>query len=113
MVGVAEEEAEQGVGVEGLRTLKERFVLENEDHIQFCENSSCSCGGRGDAGVREEMQPWREAVYVCVRLCVYMYACLNRDFRSHLIALHAHETIQTSARGQRSVQSSTGKTLIL
>lgn len=43
MVGAVE----KGVLV---RTLNERFVLQNDDHIQLCENSSCSwLGKRGDS----------------------------------------------------------------
>ncbi len=67
MVGVVEE----GVTVS---TLNERFVLGNDDHIQLCENSSCSWQGKRERRqrMREEMQPWRGAVcvFVCVCVCV-------------------------------------------
>lgn len=90
MVGVVEE------GVMA-RTLNERFVLEIDHHIQLCENSSCSWPGK--TAKREEMQPRRGALCVCV----------SQDFRSHLIALHANETSQTSTPGQGSAQLSTGR----
>ncbi len=48
VVGVVEERATA-------RTLNERFVLENDDHIQLCENSSCSWLGK-----RERRQRTRE-----------------------------------------------------
>lgn len=62
MVGVVEE----GVTV---RTLNERFVFKNDDHIQLCENSSCSWLGKRERRqrMREEMQPPRGALCMCVR----------------------------------------------
>ena len=72
MVGVVEE----GVTV---RTLNERFVLENDDHIQLCENSSCSWPGKRERRqrVREEMQPPRGALCVCLCVCVYVCVCVS------------------------------------
>lgn len=62
-----------GVVEEGVteRSLNERFVLENDDHIQLCENSSCSWlrRGRGDSE-RGENGNRTEALCVCVRVCV-------------------------------------------
>lgn len=79
-MGVGQRErAKPGVCVYGgsnrgggtLGTLNERFVLENDDHIQLCENSSCSRLGKKQRRqqMREEMQPQRRAVCVCVCVC--------------------------------------------
>lgn len=102
MVGVVEEGAT-------VRALNERFVFENDDHIQLCENSSCSWLGKRARRqqAREEMPQRRGALCMCE--CVYLCVCVSQDFRSHLIALHANETSQTSTPGQGSAQLSTGR----
>lgn len=73
-VGVVEE----GVTV---RTVNGRFVLENDDHIQLCENSSCSRLEKRERRqrMREEMQPRRECVRVCVcvRLPLPFDSCMQ------------------------------------
>lgn len=101
------------------RSLNERFVLENGDHIPLCENGSCSRLRRerereGEEMAGEQVRKWRNSAVHSGRFCVCVrarlcFVCVSvQDFRSHStvpLPPHTHTRMQRQPRKQVCLRS--------